>query len=223
MSDFAMQRSNMVESQLRPCDITDRRILRAMGEVNREAFLPSQLRAMAYIDDDLRLTGAAVTPTPRLLLAPRTLAQLIQLARVEPGERVLEIGAGTGYATAVLARLAGDVIGVESDVALARQAAAALLGAGAGNARIVTADLAKGHPEDAPYDAIIINGAVARPPSALLDQLKDGGRMVAVWVGAGGDHAVIWRRHGMHFDRRAAFDARTAVLPGFELEPGFSL
>lgn len=222
MTDFALQRLNMVESQLRPSDITDRRILRAMGEIRREAYLPSHLQALAYMDDDIRLSrgpGAA----PRVVLAPRTLAQLIQLARIEPNERVLEIGCATGYATAILARLARDVFAVEVDGELARMAVAALDGDGVQNAKVASGALQNGIPQEAPYDVIFVNGALSDAPPALLDQLKDGGRLVAVEAGQGMGRALVWWRNGPSFDKRTVFDARAEMLPGFEVQPEFSL
>lgn len=220
MTDYAMQRLNMVESQLRPSDITDRRILRAMAEIKRESFLPSQLRTLAYMDDDVRLPVKGV---PRTMMAPRVLALLIQLARIEPGERVLEIGCGSGYATAVLGRLAGQVTAIESNAELAQLATAALATEGVSNAKVHLADLTQGYAADAPYDAILLNGALVEPPAGLLDQLRDGGRLVAVELRDGFGRAVVWMRHGMSYDRRTAFDARSSVLPGFEPQPAFSL
>ena len=223
MIDFALQRLNMVESQLRPSDITDRRILRAMGEIHREAFLPAQLQAVAYMDEDIRIARPA--GGNRLVLAPRTLAKLVQLARVEPSERVLEVGCCSGYGTAVIARLCGEVFSIEADAELARMAVAALDAASVSNAKVANGPLVNGIPQEAPYDAIIVNGAVMRMSDALLDQLKDGGRLVAIVAapGTGMGRAVVWRRNGSSFDDRAAFDAQADVLPGFELHPEFAL
>ncbi len=222
MTDFAMQRLNMVESQLRPSDITDRRILRAMADIAREAFVPIHMRATAYMDEDIRLTAPGQTPR-RAMLAPRTLAQLIQLAEIEPAEHVLVVGAATGYEAAVVARLAGAVVALESDADLSRNAATAIAASGAGNIRMVVGELMHGHPAQAPYDAILCTGAVADVPPGLLDQLKDAGRLVAVSVIGGVGRGTIWRRNGMHYDRRAAFDARAETLPGFARQAAFTL
>jgi protein-L-isoaspartate(D-aspartate) O-methyltransferase len=222
MTDFAMQRLNMVESQLRPSDITDRRILRAMADIPREAYLPGPLKSLAYMDEDIRVP-AGTKGQGRTMLAPRTLALLIQLARVEPNERVLEIGSGTGYATAVLARLTGQVTAVECDAELAKTAQATLSSAGIANAKVIAGALAEGHPADAPYDAILLNGALVTPPAALLDQLRDGGRLVAIEMREGFGRAAVWMRHAMSYDKRTAFDAGAAILPGFEAQPAFSL
>lgn len=222
MTDFAMQRLNMVESQLRPSDITDRRILRAMADIKRESYLPAHLQALAYMDEDIRI-GSGGKGARRTMMAPRTLALLIQLARIEPGERVLEVGCGGGYATAVLARLAGQVLAVECDAELARAASAALAADGIGNAKVVTGALSQGHAAEAPYDAILVNGGLVEPPAGLLDQLRDGGRLVAVSVRDGFGRAAVWMRHGMSYDRRTVFDASASVLPGLEVQPAFSL
>jgi protein-L-isoaspartate(D-aspartate) O-methyltransferase len=222
MNDFAVQRTNMVESQLRPSDITDRRILRAMAAVRREVFVPFQLRQIAYMDEAIRLPAAGRS-AQRAMLAPRTLAQLIQLMRVEPTHRILEVGCATGYATAVLARLAHDVVGLESNAELAAVATSTLASEGVGNARVVVGDLADGHAAAAPYDSVLVGGAIGAPSSALLDQLRDGGVLVGIVADGEVGRATTWRRHDMQYDRRTTFDATAPPLPGFAPAVAFSL
>lgn len=219
--DFATQRTNMVESQVRPSDVTDRRIIRAMAEIPRELFVPQALRDVAYMDADVPLSLAGSgAGAPRALIAPRTFAKLVQLAEIEPGDVVLDVGAGTGYSAAVLAKLARAVFALESDERLAREARRILADLGLDNVSVVNSDLPGGHAQDGPYDAILIEGAVSDVPASLLDQLKDGGRLVSIRASASSQaapgKAVVWLRHDGAHGEHAAFDAAAAVLPGFE-------
>jgi protein-L-isoaspartate(D-aspartate) O-methyltransferase len=215
MTDSKLQRLNMVESQVRPSDVTDRRIIKAMLEVPREKFVPTSLASMAYMDEPLPV-GTANGAGARYLLAPRTFAKLVQLADVGPEATVLDVGCATGYSTAVLARLAKRVIAVESDQELAERARRLLEEVGAGNAVVVHGRLAAGAPADAPYDVILLNGAAETVAPALLEQLGDGGRLAAIVAQGPLCRAQVWRRIGKTFDARPAFEAGAAVLPGFE-------
>jgi len=223
MIDTTQQRINMVESQVRPSDVTDRRILKAMLEVPRELFVPEALRALAYMDTSVPVTAAADGRQPRTLLAPRTFAKLVQLAEIEPADVVLDVGCATGYSTAVLARLAKSVVAVEGDRALAARAREILQQLGASNALVLEGALESGAPSHAPFDAILLNGAAEQIPDALLAQLKDGGRLVAVASNAAFGQAQVWRRQGKLFDARPAFDAGAEPLPGFARQAEFSL
>ena len=216
MNDFATQRTNMVDSQVRPSDVTDRRIVRAMLTVPREAFVPEQVKVTAYMDDHL-----ALGQERRYMLAPRTFAKLVQLLAVGEDDTVLDVACGTGYSTAVLATLARSVVGVEENAVLAGRAGEMLAGLGCQNTVVKTGALTVGAPAEAPFDAILVNGCVADVPDALLDQLKDGGRLAAVRSDGSVGQATVWRRHGTSFDARPAFDANAPRLPGFEKRPGF--
>ena len=222
MADFAVQRANMVDSQVRPSDVTDRRIPRAMLEVPRELFVPPAKRTIAYMDDPIAL-GADASGTTRFLLAPRLLAKLVQHLDIGPDDTVLHVGCATGYGTAVLAHLARSVTALECDPALAGAAAEALRQAAVANATVETGALPAGAPAKAAFDAVLIEGGVADMPAALLDQMKDGGRLAAVLVERGVGKATIWRRYGTQFDHRALFDAGAALLPGFVRATGFVL
>jgi protein-L-isoaspartate(D-aspartate) O-methyltransferase len=222
MIDSGLQRLNMVESQVRTSDVTDRRIIKAMLEVPREMFVPSAMASIAYMDEPVPVTAKANGGGfPRQLLAPRTLAKLVQLAKVEEGSAVLDVGCATGYSTAVLARIAKRVVALECDGALADLAAGALRTLGVDNAVLVRGPLDAGAAAEAPFDAIILNGAVPSIPQPLLDQLREGGRLVAIVVEGPLSRARVSLRAGSSFDTRPAFEAAAAPLPGFESAPGF--
>jgi protein-L-isoaspartate(D-aspartate) O-methyltransferase len=220
MVDYGIQRMNMVESQVRTADVTDRRIVRAMLAIPREAFVPGVAKATAYIDDNLRISDAG---TPRFLLAPRTLAKLVQLLELSEQDVVLDVGCATGYSTAVLSPLAARVVGLEQDPVLADSARKTLAGLGANNADIRTGPLTGGVADAAPFDAVLISGSITAVPDALFDQLKDGGRLAAIQSVQGLGKATLWRRNGSVFDGRPMFDATAPILPGFEAKQVFVL
>jgi protein-L-isoaspartate(D-aspartate) O-methyltransferase len=209
-------RLNMVESQLRTNRVVDPAILEAFLEVPREDFVPERLRKVACIDEDLPLGGG------RWMMEPMVLARLVQLAEIDPAESVLEIGAGTGYGTAVLARLARSVVGVECEAALARKAAANLARLGVANAVVREGPLERGYPDRAPYDVILFEGAVADLPSEITDQLAANGRLLAVVKkGAGLGQATLATKLRGTISHRVVFDAGTPLLPGFAPKPSF--
>jgi protein-L-isoaspartate(D-aspartate) O-methyltransferase len=222
MNDSGLQRLNMVESQVRPSDVTDRRIIRAMLDVPREAFVPPGMASLAYSDAALAVSGQRTGNAPvRALLEPRTLAKLIQLADLDEDATVLDVGCATGYSTAVLARIAERVVAVEADKALAGAATGALQALGVTNATVVTGELRAGAAAQAPFDAILLNGAVPSIPSSLCDQLREGGRLVAVVSEGRVSRAHLTLRTGSTFDTRPAFEAAADPLPGFDVPAGF--
>lgn len=213
-SDLSLQRLNMVESQVRPSDVTDRRIPRAMNAVPREAFVPAARRSLAYLDIDLPVDVSGPAGG-RVILAPRTFAKLLQLARIEPGDIVLDLGCATGYSAAILGRLAQTVVAVESDAALAQEATRVLQTLGADNVAVVNGDLTAGYPSEGPFDAIVLQGAAASVPDALLGQLRDGGRLVAIVSDGRSGRAVVYQRTGDTVSESDGFDAMAPFLPGF--------
>jgi protein-L-isoaspartate(D-aspartate) O-methyltransferase len=215
--DIALQRKNMVESQVRPSDVTDRRIIRAMLDIPRERFVPERSRAIAYMDE------ALVLGSGRTLMAPRLVARMIQALDLGDADTVLEIGAATGYTAAILARIAQRVVALEQVPTLADAAKAALAATGADNVSVVTGDLTAGRGADAPFDAILVSGAVDELPDTILDQLKDGGRLVTVVASGPLGRVVQWRRFGGTFDQRVLFEAGAAPLPGFQRKAEFVL
>jgi protein-L-isoaspartate(D-aspartate) O-methyltransferase len=221
MTDAAVQRLNMVESQVMPSDVTDRRIIRAMGSVPRERFVPASHQAVAYMDDTIALGGAS--GARRGIMAPRVLGKMLQIADFGEKDRVLIAGAGTGYSAAVVAQFAKSVIALESDGALAAAMQETLASLGTDNVSVVTGELTEGWAKEGPYDVVLLDGAIRLRPQALLDQLKDGGRLVAIVIEDGIGKATLWRRLGRSFDARTAFDAAAPGLPGFEPAPQFAL
>lgn len=220
MIDCALQRTNMVESQIRPSDVTDRRILRAMAAIPRERFVPSSLTALAYMDEAIALHDAAPRTGARRMMSPRTLAKLVQLAQIEPTDSVLDVGTGRGYGAALLAQLASTVTALESDEALAAAAKTAL--EGQPNITLVTGPLHAGAQAQAPFDVIVLEGAVYDRPDSLIAQLKSGGRLVAILYAGGVGQATLWRRDGDHVGQFSAFEAAITALPGYELHHAFT-
>ena len=218
MADFAAMRAHMVDRQIRPNKVADPRLLAALRRVPRERFVPEARRGVAYVDDDLELAAG------RWLMAPTAFARLVAEAGVGEGDTVLDIGCATGYSTAVLGLVAAAAVGVEPRADFAARAGGLLAALGIDNAVVVERAPAEGCAEHAPYDAIVVAGAVDAAPEALLDQLAEGGRLVAVLRGGGAGRAgkaVLWLRTGGHASRRTLFDAAAAPLPGFARSAGF--
>jgi protein-L-isoaspartate(D-aspartate) O-methyltransferase len=213
--DYAAARLNMVESQIRPNRVVDGPLLEAFARLPRERFVPPQLRGRAYVDEDVPLGGG------RCLMEPMVLARLLQVAAIEPGDIVLDVGCATGYAAAVMARLANTVVGLESDKALIAQAVQALAELGIDNVAIVEGRLTEGCPKQAPYNAILIDGGAEFVPQAILDQLAEGGRLVAVLGQGSPRRATLMERIGGTVSSRPLFEASVAPLPGFSRDPGF--
>jgi len=216
MIDFERLRQSMVDSQIRPNDVTDPRILAAMLEVPRERFVPPERRDLAYLDDDIVVREAADGRAARYLVEPMILARLVQALDLSTEDRVLDVGCATGYSTAVLAHLAGSVYGLESESDLAAAAQKNVA-----NAQIVTGPLTKGSAQAAPFDAILINGSVEVVPEPLLAQLKEGGRLAAVVRQGPPGRATLYARNNGAVSARPLFDAAVPPLPGFEAPQGF--
>ena len=221
MADPATLRRIMVDTQVRPSDVTKFPIIAAMLDVPREAYVPAGWEPVAYAEDAIPVGDG------REMVEPRTLAKLLDALDLEPQEDVLLIGAALGYSTALVARLAASVVAVEEDAALARDTEANLAAQEVMNAVVVEGPLTGGAPKAAPFDVILIDGAVETVPAALAAQLRPGGRIVAVFADGdrpGGMGEVrVGHEIGGRIAWRMEFNAGAAILPGFERERAFVL
>jgi protein-L-isoaspartate(D-aspartate) O-methyltransferase len=218
MFDFAAARRMMVDCQVRTSDVTDQRIVAAMLDLPRERFVPERNASLAYLDLDVPVTGGAPA---RRLLKPMVLSKLVQAAEIGPQDRVLDVACATGYSTALLARLARNVVALEEDVTLARHARENLAAVGVANAEVVSGGLPDGWQAGAPYDVIFVNGAAEVVPERLLRQLAEGGRLVAVVGRAPASKAVLYLASGGQASALPIFDAAAPPLPGFAQPPAF--
>ncbi|MDG1128919.1 protein-L-isoaspartate O-methyltransferase [Seohaeicola saemankumensis] len=217
MTDYAARRTTMVDTQVRPSDVTKFPIIEAMLSIPREEFVPDNRREAAYVGENLDI-GAG-----RVMLEPRTLAKMLDALDVQRDEMVLDLGCGLGYSSAVIARLAEAVVAVESIEALASEAQDILSREGADNVILHQGPLAEGAAQHGPYDVIVIEGAVAELPASILDQLKDGGRIACLFMeGALGVVRIGYKLDG-GISWRFAFNAGAPVLAGFEKQAAFSL
>jgi protein-L-isoaspartate(D-aspartate) O-methyltransferase len=217
MSEFANRRVMMVDTQVRPSDVTKFPILDAMLSVPRETFVPDAKREAAYVGENLILGPG------RVVLEARTLAKLLDALDVQPEELVLDVGCGLGYSAAVIARLAETVVAVEEDEFLAADAQRILSEEGVDNAVVVTGKLVEGSAKCAPYDVITIEGGVEEVPETILAQLKEGGRIGAIFMDGALGTARIGYKTGEQITWRSVFNAAAPVLPGFAKPRGFAL
>lgn len=216
MDDYWPARKAMVDCQVRPSDVTRNTIIQAMLAVPREAYVPASQRPVAYVDQDVPLTKG------RALLAPRTFSKMLDTLEIGPDESVLDIGCGFGYSSAVIARLCRGVIAIESDETMFASADAALASAAVDNVAVLHGPLEEGMAAEGPFDAIIVEGGVVAEPVKLFDQLRDGGRLIAIWPRLGAGQVRLSVKSGNDISSRWIFDATAQVLPGFESKPSFA-
>ena len=215
MTDFAAARLAMVDCQVRPSDVTAYPIIDAMLSVKKEEFVPANKRSVAYAGDHIDLAP------DRVILDARTFGKMLDAIDVTPDDLVLHIGCGLGYGSAVLGKLAAAVIAVEPDETMAQTAEATLAAQDALNVVVEQSALIDGAPEHGPYDAIFVEGAVETIPETIIDQLKTGGRIIAIVVDGPVGQARIGLKSDTGLSWRRAFDATAPVLPGFEAEKAF--
>lgn len=213
--DFQAARKAMVDSQLRPNKLTSDRTESALREIPRERFLPKALREVAYVDEDLPLGN------DRYLMEPMVFCRMLDLAALRDSDTVLDVGCGTGYSSAVLGLLANTVVALEADADLAKQATEILAEQESANVAVVEGDLQAGLPKQGPFDVIMLNGAVEIEPTALLEQLAEGGRLVCVLADDKTREAAVYRRIAGKISMNRVFDAQIPLLPGFEMTKSF--
>jgi protein-L-isoaspartate(D-aspartate) O-methyltransferase len=218
MVDFAQARRMMVDSQLRTFDVNDIPLLDAMDDIPRERFVLPGRETLAYIDQNVLVSEE---PERRFMLSPMVLGRMIQSLEIEPGTRVLDVAPGLGYSSAVLARLGAAVTALEANETMAKAARERLSAVGVQGVRVVAGRLSEGHVPGAPYDAILVNGAVEVKPEGLLQQLAESGRLICVCGRGRSAQVTLYVRAGNAFGQRTVFDAAAPVLPEFRAEPGF--
>jgi protein-L-isoaspartate(D-aspartate) O-methyltransferase len=219
MSGFSTARQKMVDGQVRPSDVTDVRVIDAMLTVPREAFVPQNQRALAYLDLDLDVSEGG--PAKRFLIKPVVIAKMVQAADIKDTDDVLVVGCASGYLAALAAKLARQVTATECDPSLVAKARGVLAELGIGNVTVKAAAVAAGDSAKAPYDVIILNGATEIVPDELYRQLKEGGRLVGVFAMTQPQRAMIVTRSHGDFGNRVLFDAAIPVLPGLERPAAF--
>lgn len=207
----------MVDTQVRPSDVTKFPIIAAMLEVPRERFVPAALVEAAYVGENLEIAPG------RVLLEARTLAKMLDALNIKPDEMVLDVGCGLGYSTAVIARLAEAVVAVEEDEAMAAEAQGTLSAERVDNAAVITGPLAEGSARHGPFDVITVQGAVEEVPAALVSQLKEGGRIACLFMNGALGVCRVGIRTGGGIAWRDVFHAGAPVLPGFVRRREFAL
>lgn len=217
MSDFAARRTTMVDTQVRTSDVTKFPVIDAMLTIPREEFVPASRRSVAYSGENLDIGHG------RVLLEPRTLAKMVDALDIQPDELVLDLACGYGYSAAVMARMAEAVVAIEDDAELASEAEQRLSEAGIDNVAVLHAPLTEGAPKQGPYDVILIEGAVQDIPAAIVEQLREGGRVAALFVEGALGVARIGTRQNDQLSWRHSFNAKAPMLPGFGLQRGFAL
>jgi len=217
MTDFATRRRIMVDTQVRPSDVTKYPIIDAMLTIARETFVDDAQQEAAYVGENL-----TIGPN-RVLLEPRTLAKMLDALDITGNDLVMDIGVGFGYSAAVAARMAQAVVAVEEDARMAGEAQELLSRAGADNAILHAGALAEGAAEHGPYDVVIVQGGVAELPEILQNQLKDGGRVACIFMQGDLGTVQIGYKTGSVISWRFAFNAGAPVLPGFEKQRAFAL
>lgn len=216
MTDYAAARRAMVDCQVRPSDVTRYAIIDAMLSVPRELFVPRAKRDVAYVGAEIEVAAG------RALLDPRVFAKMVEVADIGPSDLVLDLAPASGYSTAIFARIAEAVVAIEPDEVLAKTARSALDRLEVVNATVSVGETVMGDAAHGPYDVIFVNGGVERVPTALTDQLKDGGRLVTVFLDGGAGQCRVVSRAADALSHRFMFDASAPLLAGFQKKNEFA-
>lgn len=217
MTDFDTARRAMVDCQIRPSDVTRYTLIDAMLRIPREQFVPRSKREVAYSEAEVEIAPG------RSLLAPRIFAKMVEASEIKSTDLILELCPGTGYSTAILAALGEMVVSIEADETLSAQAQGLLEGLGINNAIVTNGDPIVGDSAHGPFDLIFLNGCVELVPTALTDQLKEGGRLVALVQDGSTSSCQVFTRSGTAVSQRFVFDGYGPMLEGFSAEQEFTL
>lgn len=217
MDESSASRTAMVDNQVRPSDVTKFPVIKALLSVPKEAFVPATMKPVAYADIQIPFSQ----DRDRVILDARNFAKMLDATDIQPDELVLDIGCGLGYSAAVVSRLAQAVVAVEEIPELAEEAEALLVRQNVDNAIVIRAPLAEGSARHSPYDVIIIEGGIEFVPDAIIDQLKDGGRIFGLFGSERVCRGRLGKKVGDRIHWRNEFDAGVPVLPGFRRERSF--
>lgn len=217
MTDYAQARTAMVDCQVRPSDVTSYAIIEAMLSVPREAFVPRSWQEIAYADAEIDLGSG------RMMMAPRTFAKMLEAAQINKNDLVLDLAPGTGYSSAVIARLAGAVVAREWDGPLASRLESAIASQEIDNVLLSTEETDVGDPSNGPYDLIFVNCGIEELPEELIGQLKEGGRLVGIFMNGAVGQCRVRIRTGDVTSDRYVFDASADVPPAFRRTDAFAL
>jgi protein-L-isoaspartate(D-aspartate) O-methyltransferase len=222
MIDYKTARENMIESQIRPNAVTQKELIKALHNTPRELFVPPSQRSLSYMDGALQVEAAGEGRPARFLLSPMIFAKMAQLADIRSADKVLDVGAATGYSSAILAQLAKQVIALEPDAGLAALAKDALAEQRIENVEVVSGPLADGSAAHAPFDVIFINGRLGCDPDTLFPQLAPNGRLIAIMGSEAAPKAQLFRKIGNSIQKIMGFDANAPLLPGFDAKDVFA-
>jgi len=214
---FDTARKAMVESQIRANKVIDEGVIAAFSDVPREIFVPKSMRDIAYVDEDISLSGG------RYVMEPMVMARMMQALELSANSSVLVVGAGSGYGAAILSKIVSSVIAIDSRAAMVQKAEQIIASLEIGNVAVIKAKLQEGYTEEAPFDAIFIEGAIETLPDSLVSQLSPSGKIAAVWRPSGSHvgEASLWTRLGEDVSRRRLFNAQIPTLDEFKTKPGF--
>ncbi|MGC6517957.1 MAG: protein-L-isoaspartate O-methyltransferase family protein [Candidatus Puniceispirillaceae bacterium] len=218
-TSFEIARKAMIDSQIRPNKVIDERVVAAFAQTPREEFVPKSLRDVAYVDEDLALSGG------RYMVEAMVMGRLLQALEIETHHNVLLIGAGTGYTAALLSHLSSSVIAIDNRTPAVQKAQELLGQMEIGNVAVLKGKITEGYPSEGPYDAILVEGGVEVMPDDLLAQLAPNGKLAAIWRESdkAQGEASLWTKAGEAFVRRSLFNAQVPTLVEFRAKPEFQL